>query len=410
MQYTLLELNEFIRQVLILNLPNAFWIKAEITQAKESRGHYYLDLIQKAENSDAILAQSQAILWQKDYRRLRRKIGKSLDYLLKEGLEVLLHAKVDFHERYGFKLLIQDIDPAYTLGQLELKRQETIQKLEKLYLLNKNKAKKLPLVLQRIAVISSENAAGLQDYQAQIANNPYAYRFKNVLFPAAVQGVFVERDILRQLIQISQQKEQFDAVIIIRGGGAKLDLAAFDSFVLCKTVAQFPLPVLTGIGHDIDETVLDMVAHTALKTPTAVADFMINRALHFESEIQEKGVQIKQLTQSLIQQQQLQLQQHQQFIQYQSQLKVQSAYQLLNYIEQEIPKLIQQGFKRENQDLERLEKMVTLLSPETALQRGFSIMTQGGRVIRSVHEVDSDTDIVTKLLDGEIRSRTIDSF
>lgn len=405
MQYTLLQLNEFIRQVLLLNLPNAFWIKAEVTQANESRGHYYLDLIQKAEDSDTIVAQSQAILWQKDYRRLRRKIGKPLDYLLKEGVEVLLHAKVDFHERYGFKLLIQNIDPAYTLGQLELKRQETIQKLEKLYLLNKNKAKKLPLVLQRIAVISSENAAGLQDYQAQITNNPYAYHFKNVLFPAAVQGVFVERDILRQLIKISQQQNQFDAVIIIRGGGAKLDLAAFDSFVLCKTVAQFPLPVLTGIGHDIDETVLDMVAHTALKTPTAVADFIINRALHFESEIQEKGFKIKQLAQQLIQQQQLQLQQHQQFIQYQTQLQVQSAHQLLNYIEQEIPKLIQQTFKRETQNLERLEKMVTLLSPEMALQRGFSITMQNGRVIRSVHEVDGEVDLVTKLLDGEVRSR-----
>lgn len=408
MQYTLLQLNEFIRQVLILNLPNAFWIKAEITQANESRGHYYLDLIQKAEDSDTIVAQSQAILWQKDYRRLRRKIGKPLDYLLKEGVEVLLHAKVDFHERYGFKLLIQDIDPAYTLGQLELKRQETIQKLEKLYLLNKNKAKKLPLVLQRIAVISSENAAGLQDYQAQIANNPYAYRFKNVLFPAAVQGVFVERDILRQLIKISQQQEQFDAVIIIRGGGAKLDLAAFDSFVLCKTVAQFPLPVLTGIGHDMDETVLDMVAHTALKTPTAVADFIINRALHFESEIQEKGFQIKQLAQQLIQRQQLQLQQYQQFIQYKTQLQTQSAHQLLNYIEQEIPKLVQQTFKRATQDIERLEKMVTLLSPEMALQRGFSITMQNGRVIRSVHEVDGEVDLVTQLLDGELRSRKLD--
>lgn len=405
MQYTLLELNEFIRQVLILNLPNAIWIKAEITQVSVSRGHYYIDLVQKEEHSDAIIAQSQAILWERDYKRLRRKIGKSLEQLLKEGLEVLFHAKTDYHERYGFKLIIQDLDPAYTLGQLEIKRQATIQQLEKLYLLKKNKSKKLATVLQRIAVISSETAAGLQDYLEQVQGNDYGYQIQNHLFAAAVQGVFVERDILRQLTNIAQQQEHFDAVIIIRGGGAKLDLAAFDSFALCKMVAQFPLPVLTGIGHDIDETVLDMVAHTALKTPTAVADFILNRALYFESEIQEKGLQIKQLAQQLLNNRQLELQQHQQFIQYKSQLQLQSAHQLLSYIEEEIPKLVTQTFKKETQELNNLEKMVQLLSPETALQRGFSITMQDGKVLRSVKDVKTGTEIVTKLQDGEIRSR-----
>lgn len=380
------------------------WIKAEITQISQSRGHFYIDLVQKEENSDAIIAQSQAILWERDYKRLRRKIGKSLEHLLKEGLEVLFHAKVDFHERYGFKLIVEDINPAFTLGQLEIKRQATIQKLEQLFLLKKNKSKKLPTVLQRIAVISSETAAGLQDYLEQLKENAYGYQIKNKLFPAAVQGVFVERDMLRQLTKINQQKDQFDAVIIIRGGGAKLDLAAFDSFALCKIVAQFPLPVLTGIGHDVDETVLDMVAHTSLKTPTAVADFMLNRALYFESEIQEKGFQIKQLAQRLLKDNQLQLQQHQQLIQYKAQLQLQSAEQLLNYIEQEIPKLVGQTFKKETQQIENLEKMVQLLSPETALQRGFSITMQNGKVLRSVKEVEIGAEMLTKLQDGELKS------
>lgn len=404
MQYTLFELNEYIRQIFALNLPDALWIKAEVNQTNNSRGHYYMDLIQKAEEKDEVIAQSQAVLWARDYRRLRRKIGKQLDALLQPGLELLLQAKVDFHERYGLKLIIEDIDPAYTLGKLELQKQQTIQELERLYLLGKNKKLPLPLVMQKIAVLSSPKAAGFQDFMQQLQQNAYGYHFEPYIFPTAVQGAFVEKEMLHQLKKIKNRQEEFNVIVIIRGGGSKLDLAAFDALDLCVALAQMPLPILTGIGHDIDETVTDIIAHTALKTPTAVADFIIGRSLHFEAALQEYGLQIQNISRQVIQEKNLWLDKAQQFIQYKSQLQLDSARQLLHYIEQEIPKLTNTILKKEAQQLAYLEKMCRLLSPEVALQRGFSITMKDGEVVQSVQDLKVGDVLETQLKDGIVQS------
>ena len=407
--YTLFELNEYIRQIFALNLPDALWIKAEVHQSNLSRGHYYMDLVQKAEDKDDIIAQSPAILWYRDYKKLKQKIGKNLNLLLQPGLEILFQAKVDFHERYGLKLIIEDIDPSYTLGKLELKKQQSIQELERLHLLQKNKKLPLPLVLQKVAVLSSPEAAGFQDFIQQLKNNAYKYHFEPYLFPTAVQGIFVEKEMLNQLKKIKSWRHRFDAVIIIRGGGSKLDLSAFDALDLCIALAQFPLPILTGIGHDIDETVADMIAHTALKTPTAVADFIIHRTLHFEAEIEERGLQIQTLAQQMLQKQHLWLDRAQQFIQYNSQLQLNEAKQTLHFIEKEVPKLVAHTLKKEQQQLTYLEKMCQLLSPETALQRGFSITTINGKVLQSVEKVAVGDVLKTKLKDGIVKSTVLSS-
>ena len=191
--YSLFELNEFIRRIIALNLAEALWVQGEFAQVSESRGHYYINLIQKEDDNNEIIAQASAILWAKDFRRLKREKGKTLNQLLQSGLQVLIKVRADFHERYGLKLIIEDIDPSYTLGQLELQRRAIIEKLHKEKLLHKNNQHPLPYVLQRIAVVSSSTAAGYQDFLKQLNNNPYGYTFNNKLFPAAVQGKMLSK-------------------------------------------------------------------------------------------------------------------------------------------------------------------------------------------------------------------------
>ena len=273
--YSLFELNEYVRRVFALNFQEAIWVRCEIAQINASRGHFYLNLIEKSSEKETVIAQSSAILWAGQYRQLRRKYKKLLDSLLQNGIAILIQVKVDFDERYGLKLLIEDIDPSYTVGQMELKRQAILETLLKKGLLEVNSRIRLPKAIQRIAIISSESAAGLQDYLNHLAINAYGYQFSNQLFSAAMQGANVEKEVLQQLKKIALLKENYDVVIIIRGGGSKLDLAAFDNLELGMAIAKFPLPVLVGIGHEIDETILDRVAHTSLKTQPPLQTFLL---------------------------------------------------------------------------------------------------------------------------------------
>lgn len=402
--YTLFELNEHIRHVLALNLPEALWIRCEIAQMNEARGHFYIDLVQKGEGTDEIVAQAAAVLWSKTYRKLKQNLGEELDFLLQEGIEVQLHAKVEFHERYGLKLVIENFDPAYTLGKLALKRREIIRELKKLRLLEKNGEVPIPPVLQRIAVLTSAGAAGYQDYLKQLDANSFGYRFSNTLFPTVVQGLQVEREMLAQLREIAKDKARFDCVIIIRGGGAKLDLSAFDSLALCKAVANFPLPILTGIGHEVDETVLDMVAHSALKTPTAVADFIIHQNLQFESEITELGLYLKNLTEQVLKENEFTLQQIEQSVHLQSLQKIGQGRQMLDFIGQELPQLLKYIFKKEKMQLTNLEKNCNLLNPQTVLNRGFSLTLKNGRALTSPKQALEGDSICSILREGTLHS------
>jgi exodeoxyribonuclease VII large subunit len=407
MKHTLLELNQFLKRVVVANLPEPIWVTCEIMQIGNSRGHYYIDLIEKDEITQQIVAQSQAVMWSGTYYRLKQKIGANFKHLLQSGIQVLVQVKVDFSERYGLKLVIENIDPAYTLGQMELQRQATIEQLKKEKLFDKNNQLNLPKVPQRIAVISSAKAAGLQDFLKELTDNQYGFSVKYRLFEAAMQGQFSEKEIVGALQNIDLQKADFDAVVLIRGGGSKLDLSGFDSLKLCRTLANFPLPILTGIGHDVDESIADLVAHTALKTPTAAATFLIDQFLNYELEINQLYQFIEQQTERLLNRNYQYLEQVERSIKYATKTQIFNAERMLDYIDHEIPKLVKSRLRTANSQLELIEKTVELLNPETMLNRGFAIVTKDGKIIKSKKLLNQNDIIETHFADGKVDARVL---
>jgi exodeoxyribonuclease VII large subunit len=402
--YTLYEVNEHIRRIIALNFSEALWIRAEIGQIGYSRGHYFITLIQKEEEREGILAEAEAVVWQMQYRQIKRQIGNDIDILLKEGTAILFKAKPEFHERFGFKLIIEAIDPAFTLGQLELQRRQILEALEAEQLLDLNQQHTLPIAIQRIAVLSSPKAAGYQDFIEQLLNNPYGYTFKPQLFPIAVQGEKVESEMLQQLKRIEQKSKQYDVVCLIRGGGSKLDLTAFDSFPLAKAVAQFSLPFLSGIGHDINQTVVDRVAHTALKTPTAVADFLINHNLHFELWLNQISLKIQHTYQEHAASKLIQLTELQQQLGWQIEKYINEQQRLIEFIEGEIPKISRYTLRAQKQKVEAFDQIYQLLSPEATLKRGYTLTLKDGEVITSSKDLKQGDQITTRMKDGDIES------
>lgn len=402
--YSLFDLNEHVRRVLALNLPDALWVRAEIAQVNESRGHFYLSLVEKGGAKEDILAQAEAVIWQQTARILQFQLGKIWHGLLRAGVEVLLKVRVEFHERYGFKLLIQDIDPAYTLGKLELERRNTIQKLQEAGLLDLNRRLQLPLVIQRIAVLSSRNAAGFQDFWKHLQDNRYGYRFSTVLFPVAVQGDQAEQEVLKQLKKIKAKREGFDCIVVIRGGGARLDLTAFDNFEVCAQMAGLPIPVLSGIGHDADETVLDLVAHTALKTPTAVADFLIGHNLHFESALVQLQLSIRDSLWKSLETANLSLEHLAQQCDLAIRQKIRTERQGLKYVEDALPGLFRQRLRESALKLQQQEALLELLSLENTLKRGFTLTTKDGKIVRAAADLKPGDRINTHFSDGTISS------
>ena len=287
-QLSLFELQRQVKGSLDDTFSMPVWVKAEISEMTVNRsGHCYLDLVETEAGTDNVIARCRATIWSYTFRMLKPYFETTTGQTFSEGLKVLLQAKVEYHEVFGFSLNIRDIDPVYTLGDLARQRREIIRRLQEDGVFEMNKDLELPLVPQRIAVISSPTAAGLQDFLDQLHNNPHQFVFYTKLFPAVMQGNDAPKSIMNALDLIYEYEDYFDAIVIIRGGGAQLDLACFDQYELAFTVAQFPLPVITGIGHDKDDTVIDMVAHTRMKTPTAVAEFLIAGALQFSQELNE---------------------------------------------------------------------------------------------------------------------------
>lgn len=287
-QITLSELNNLIKEELDDAFPNLMWIKAEISELNINRtGHCYLELVEADEDTKEVLARCRATIWSYTFRMLKPYFETTTGQAFSEGIKVLISAKVEFHPVYGLSLNIRDIDPSYTMGDMARKRREILLQLEEDGVVDMNKELDLPLVPQRIAIISSPTAAGLQDFMNQLENNPYHIHFYTKLFPAIMQGKDTAASIIIAMEQVFQYEDFFDVVVIIRGGGAQIDLASFDHYELAYHVAQFPIPVITGIGHDKDETAVDLVAHTKLKTPTAVAEFLITGAATFEQTLDE---------------------------------------------------------------------------------------------------------------------------
>lgn len=286
--HTLFNIQRQVKSSLEETFSGPVWVVAEISEMTVNRsGHCYLDLVETEQGTETVIARCRATIWSYTFRMLRPYFETTTGQAFSEGLKVLLQAKIEYHEVYGFSLNIRDIDPVYTLGDLARQRREIIRRLEEDGILEMNKELELPMVPQRIAIISSPTAAGLQDFLDQLHHNSHQFVFYSKLFPAVMQGNEAPRSIMAALELIYNYEDWFDAVVIIRGGGAQLDLACFDQYELAVHVAQFPLPVITGIGHDKDDTVVDLVAHTKMKTPTAVAEFLISGALRFSQELNE---------------------------------------------------------------------------------------------------------------------------
>lgn len=282
------ELNGLVKKAVTVAFTAPIWVIGEISELKTNRsGHCYLNLIEKEEDGDAIIAQARATIWSYTFRMLRPFFESTTGQQLTEGIKVLVSVSVEFHELYGYSLNIRDIDPTYTLGDMARRRREIIARLQSEGVAEMNKELDLPLVLQKIAIISSSTAAGYQDFFDQLTNNPAGYHFYLKLFPAIMQGNQAESSIIEALEKIYLYESFFDAVVIIRGGGSQADLSCFDNYNLAYYITQFPLPVITGIGHEKDDSIVDLVAHTRLKTPTAVAEFLISGVAQLDGRLDE---------------------------------------------------------------------------------------------------------------------------
>jgi exodeoxyribonuclease VII large subunit len=275
---SLSELQQIIKDSLYMALPDHYWVVAEISEIKENNaGHCYLELIEKQPDEKNVRARVKAIIWSNRYRFLSSFFQNITDESLSEGMKILVKTKVEYHELYGLSLIISDIDPSYTIGEMALKRQMVIKRLEDEGVFSMNKEIEFPAVPQRIAVISSKSAAGYSDFINHLKENNYGYVFYTALFETVMQGTETEQSVISALDRIAGFPDLFDVVVIIRGGGSQIDLSWFDSYNIAYHVTQFPLPVITGIGHEKDLSVTDMVAFQSLKTPTAVADYLIER-------------------------------------------------------------------------------------------------------------------------------------
>lgn len=407
--YSLQELNEFLRRVVALNFNEAVWVTAEISQIGRSRGHYYIDLLQK--ENDTVIAQMPAIIWSHEYKRIERTLGiltasPSLDLstIISEGMEIRLKGRLDFHELFGLKLLIEDIDATYTIGKLEIQRRHIISDLQKNGLIGRNQALILPTVIQRIAVISSETAAGWQDFKNHILDNEYGYSIDIQLFQSAMQGSLVEKMILQQLENIKAQKQKFDCVVIIRGGGSRMDLLAFDTPSVCEAVARFPLPVFTGIGHDIDQTILDLVAHSSLKTPTAVADFILNHIIRFDSALLDIKNYLQTFVREKLNTERGRLVQYESIISTHASFYLKNQSQLLNNYQISLSKDCQNILKFENIKINNASKIIDLISIEATLKRGFSISKINRQVLSKSHHAQAGEEMETYLSDGVVKS------
>jgi len=353
------ELNGLVKKAVGEAFTAPIWVIGEISELKTNRsGHCYLNLIEKEENGDAIVAQARATIWSYTYRMLRPFFESTTGQQLTEGLKVLLSVSVEFHELYGYSLNIRDIDPTYTLGDMARRRREIIARLQSEGVAEMNKELDLPLVPQKIAIISSSTAAGYQDFIDQLTNNPAGYHFDLKLFPAIMQGNQAESSIIGALEQVYLYESFFDAVVIIRGGGSQADLSCFDNYNLAYFITQFPLPVITGIGHEKDDSIVDMVAHSRLKTPTAVAEFLISGVAQFDLHLDEINKQFIEIVTDLIAGSKNDIEQITRMIAPLTREKISKANNNLNQTIWKLDKAVKKFIQNRNYQLERKEETV----------------------------------------------------
>ncbi len=399
---TLFELNNLIKQVLDLNLSPTYWVVAEIGEMRlNQKGHCYMELVEK--EGEIVKAKTKANIWSYTYRNLSGWFESITKQSLQPGLKILAQVEVNFHELYGFSLTVKDIDPNFTLGERARKKQEVIAQLEADGVLDMNQGIPLPLVPQNIAVISSETAAGYGDFMDQLNNNKHHYKFNVKLFKALMQGEKAKDSIIDAMHQINETIEKFEMVVIIRGGGGQVDLDCFDTYDLATHIAQFPIPVITGIGHERDETIADLVAHTKLKTPTAVAEFLINGLENFEGKLDEFFNNIWHYSNEYLSAQNYSLEHLKNQLVYGTKQSLLNANNTIRYLTEKLRTNPNTFLNKEHAKIELLEKSIALLNPINVLKRGYSITRVNGKVVQKQKLKKGD------LLETEILGSFIES-
>ena len=410
-------------------MPNEYWVEAELSECRELRGHCYMELIEKDEQTATPIAKASAKCWASKWILVRPYFERTTGQRLVAGMKVLLKVYPQFHEAFGFSWIVTDIDPTYTLGDMARKRQEIIRQLKEEGVFDLQKELTLPIFCQRIAVISSETAAGYGDFCNQLTDNPYGFKFMTWLFPAIMQGDGVEQSVIQALNRINDVIDDFDCVVIIRGGGATSDMSGFDTLALAENVANFPLPIITGIGHDRDESILDMVSHTRVKTPTAAASLLVDHlkkvfdALNdaqdtithcAQQKLSTLNAQLSAISEAIPRlfsivktRQEARLDTCYQRIAHQMGLKLSTLNAQLSTIESRIPMVLERRLTSERHRLEILEEKVHSLDPALLLKRGYSITLFHGKAVRDPQDLKAGDEIETRLEKGTVVSKVL---
>ena len=402
---TLWELNNKIRSVIESNLDDTYWITGELSEARQaSNGHFYGELIQKDENGRNVIARARVNCWAQQYNLIRLRFLHETGQEIRAGLKVLLEVQVTFHEQYGYALKVTDIDSTYTLGDLARRRKEILNKLEEEGILHDNQTLTMHRLTWRIAIVSAETAAGYGDFCDQLLHNEYGLRFQIKLFPATMQGQHVEESVSAALFQIASEENNWDAVVIIRGGGAVADLSDFDSYQLASIIAQFPLPVIVGIGHERDETVLDYVAHQRVKTPTAAAAFLIDHQLGELALLNHFQQRISQAANNLLKNEENRLERQKGHISLLFQTISQQIRHQLDLFLQKLRQNVERKLQNESHQLDLLEKQIENLNPNRILKLGFTITLHKGKPVKNPNQLHPGDHITTLTEHGKIES------
>ena len=379
-QYSLSELCAEIQEVVENDLLERYWVRAEIASLS-ARGHCYMELVEKAENN-TLAAKVRATCWNNVYSLLSAYFIQETGQALRVGMQVLVEVSVDFHPVYGLSLNIWNIDPTYTQGDLAKQRQATIRRLTEDGVMELQQSLEVPTLVRKVAVISAADAAGYGDFCDQLKNNRFGFRFELSLFAATMQGDHAPRSIIQALGKIASEEEKWDIVVIIRGGGATTDLGCFDDYELASHCAQFPLPILSGIGHTRDMSIVDMVTHTSVKTPTAAAEWLIERVAEQVERVNQLEVRLQRATQYAV---------------VQENNKLQAYLQRMSYSAQ---RLIMQ----EQNKLQMWGKTIELHSPERIFKMGYSLTTLNGKPVMKKEDVKDGDVLKTYVQDGVVES------
>lgn len=399
---TLCELQTAIRNLLNDAFAESLWVSAEIADLKvNGSGHCYLELVEKDENNDGIArAYARGVIWRSQYLRIAGRFEAESGQQLARGMSILVKVTVNYHELYGLSLQITDIDPSYTLGDIERRKQQTISQLKADGVWDMNRQTELPPVVQRIAVVSSSTAAGFQDFCNELKRSSYTFRI--ALYDSVMQGAASEDSIIGSLERIAEVQDDFDAVVIIRGGGSVADLNCFNAYRLASHIAQFPLPVITGIGHDKDVSVADMVAHTSLKTPTAVAVWLNDRMAEVEGALEFAALQLHDLFTSVTREIELRLERSANQLHSLAERVAERQQERLKTAREGLERGVFDALKRQQAKLDSLGEIAESRSPKQILRLGFAIARIDGRAVKSVKNIAKGQPMTIELADGTV--------